>query len=202
MLIRPLLFSAFAILSVCTLRAETPDRAFPAASFNVGEVPAFLRREAVPLSLRSSTDADPSAFGVGIVGGSLAAVEGALARAPSPELFSRDMRQPTTTLLSSATAADAGMPASDDDEEADDAPSRPGTLSPGLTRIPSRFLRTNTVAPHSASPDVSYKVNDKTTIGLFGDMTHTSRTDTRASLAKPERDVGAGVTFQYKFGSH
>ena len=202
MLIRTFLFGAIAALSVRAVHAEAPFRAIPEASFRASEVPAFARPDAAPLMLRAPVAPDPAIFAGRDVGENLAGFEtGALARAPSPGSTKRDLQlQAVKPVSSGDKKADSAAPADDDEEEDDTNPVRPGTFTQSSTKIPSRFLRTNTVAPHTGSPDISYNVNNKTTIGLFGDMTRTSRTDTRSNLAKPERDVGAGVTIQYKFG--
>jgi hypothetical protein len=140
------------------------------------------------------------------LGSSLAAYESGNSVLVAPPAATGGRLMPDPRLSNQTTkpgAAKAGKPADDDDDDEDDAPvSRPGSFNPGSTKIPSAFMNNKTVAPHTGSPDVSYDVNDKTTIGLFGDMKNTSRTDTRAALSKPDREIGAGFTFQYKFGSH
>jgi hypothetical protein len=201
---RPLLVSAIASLSALTAGAEPQVSAYPLASFIAASLPAFVRAEAAngPPRLSPATGLLTSAD----LGSSLAAYESGDSPLVAPPASARGRATPDPRLSNQSgkpSAAKAGKSADDDDDDDDDAPvSRPGSFNPGSTKIPSAFLNSKTVAPHTGSPDVSYDVNDKTTIGLFGDMKNTSRTDTRAAMSKPDREIGAGFTFQYKFGSH
>lgn len=62
--------------------------------------------------------------------------------------------------------------------------------------------KTQNVAPHATgSPDLNVDVNGRTSVGVFGEMNRIEREDVRTSTVKQGRDVGAGVTLQYKFGS-
>jgi hypothetical protein len=69
---------------------------------------------------------------------------------------------------------------------------------PEAFKVPSRFFREKTVAPHT-NPDFDVKVNDRTTIGVFGDLSPAAKVDPRNIDVR--KDVGAGVTLQYKFQS-
>jgi hypothetical protein len=99
-------------------------------------------------------------------------------------------------------SAQANSGAADDTAPSDEeVPAPPGGFSRSAVKIPSRFLKTQSVTAHT-SPDVSFEVDKTTRIGIFGDINKNGRNDKEAALAKPEREKGAGLTLQYKFGSY
>jgi hypothetical protein len=203
MLLRHLpLTLALGLAGSLTAAAESFEAAFPKASFESAPLPAFVRVQAAKLPLNPGPWRELSGAEVG---SSLAAYEAmdnllvvpgsAPGRARTPAALGLQLPAGKPGATKPATA--------DEDDDDDDSPTlHPGTFNQSSTKVPSAFLKTKTIAPHTGAPDVSYDVNDKTTIGLFGDLKNTSRTDTRAAISKPDRELGAGFTFQYKFGSH
>jgi hypothetical protein len=171
----------------------------PAAAFRAGSLPALARADmdgVMRASLPPRTGEAGSALAYGAIDSQLVAPRATGGRPPKASELGLQLPG------GKSGGGKAAVPDDDDDDE-DDAPTaRPGSFSTSSTKIPSAFLKNRTVAPHTNSPDVSYDVNDKTTIGLFGDLNHTSRGDARSALSKPDRELGAGFTFQYKFGSH
>lgn len=63
-------------------------------------------------------------------------------------------------------------------------------------QVPGRLLRSKVVAPHT-NPDFDLKVNERTTLGMFGDVSPAAKVDPRNINLR--KDVGAGLTLQYKF---
>ena len=83
-------------------------------------------------------------------------------------------------------------------EDIDYAP-LPGAFRPEPAAIPSPFAKTQ-IIDHRGNPDLEVGVSDRTTLGVFSDAGTIERTDIRNSTVRPTRDLGAGVTLQYKFG--
>lgn len=79
-------------------------------------------------------------------------------------------------------------------------PDRPGSFGNQPVRVPGPFLKGKTVAPHSKRPDLELSNDGRTTVGVFGNAELMDRTDLRNSTSKSVRDVGAGLTLQYRFG--
>jgi len=85
--------------------------------------------------------------------------------------------------------------------EAEDGPAvRPGKLAPAPAPLPGPLQKSRTVAPRTGSPDLQVNVDDRTSIGVFGEAGQIQREDIRTNTVRQTRDVGAGVTLQYKFG--
>jgi hypothetical protein len=162
---------------------------YPLAPFRAGPVPVMLRVATPPLSL----DERAGDFSLVDLGTEMPDFDqadgpaGAATRVPARIASPRDPKAQT-----SASPFGGG--------EAEEAPPAPGSFARGAVKVPSPFLKSQMVAPHT--PDVSVDLNKSTSVGVFGEMSHTSRTDVEANLSKPEREVGAGVTLQYKFGTH
>ena len=82
--------------------------------------------------------------------------------------------------------------------EEDEPPNRPGRFGTEANKVPSRFLKRNVIAPR-VTPDVELLIRDRTTIGLFGEVG-----PAKPGIANPgwrDREVEAGLTFQYRFGT-
>lgn len=77
---------------------------------------------------------------------------------------------------------------------------RPGSFGNQPVRVPGPFLKGKTVAPHSKRPDLELSNDGRTTVGVFGSADLMDKTDLRNSTSKSVRDVGAGLTLQYRFG--
>lgn len=162
---------------------------YPLAPFRAGPVPVMLRVTAPPLALGDNAgDFSLADLGTGTLEFDEAdGPAGTAPRVPSRIASPRDRKVQTS-----------GSPFGTGDVE--DPPPAPGSFARGAVKVPSPFLKSQVVAPHT--PDVSVDLNKTTSVGVFGEMSHTSRTDVEANLSKPEREVGAGVTLQYKFGTH
>jgi hypothetical protein len=169
-------------------RAQPP--AGSAYSSEGGSVPIFARHSAI------------AAFGgdKAEIGRMLSAAE---SRIDLSEYEVIDPAEPSSKRhFAPGNTAQASNGASDDAAlTEEELPAPPGGFSRSALKIPSRFLKTQSVAPH-ASPDVSFDLDKTTRIGLFGDINKNGRNDKEAALAKPEREKGAGLTLQYKFGSY
>ncbi len=97
--------------------------------------------------------------------------------------------------------AGANKPARSDDTDDDDLPARPGTFTPAPTKMPSPLHKQRVIAPHTASPDIEMDLSKRSSVGVFGEVGRINREDIRTSTVKEGRDLGAGVTWQYKFDS-
>jgi hypothetical protein len=189
MMIRRPVYSVLPLLlfSGAIARAQSP--AGPASPPDAGSVPIFTRQSPVaPLgSGRAEMDRMLSVAESGI-------------DLSQYEVF--DPAPPSSKRPLALGKAQANSGASDDPGPLDEeSPAPPGGFSRSAVKIPSRFMKTQSVAAH-ASPDVSFDLDKATRLGLFGDINKTSRNDKEAALAKPEREKGAGLTLQYKFGSY
>jgi hypothetical protein len=187
MLIRHLALTlgTFVLLSPPALaEAET----YPLAPFRAGPVPVMLRVAALPLAV------EERAGGFSLPDLSPETLDFALAEPPAGAAALR----PRIAIPrdSKAAGGDVGKGLGGDTEE---TPPAPGSFGRSAVKVPSPFLKSQTVAPHT--PDFSVDLNKTTSVGLFGEMSRTSRTDVEANLSKPEREVGAGFTLQYKFGT-
>jgi hypothetical protein len=79
-------------------------------------------------------------------------------------------------------------------------PKRPGQLPPrDPVNVAAPFARSGLLDAHR-TPDVELEVSKRATIGLFGDAKKIEGTDIRNSTIRPTRDLGAGVTLQYRLG--
>lgn len=92
-------------------------------------------------------------------------------------------------------------PARSDDTDDDDLPARPGAFTPAPTKVPSTLHKQRVIAPHTASPDLEMDLSKRSSVGVFGEVGRINREDIRTSTVKEGRDLGAGVTWQYKFDS-
>jgi hypothetical protein len=88
------------------------------------------------------------------------------------------------------------------DEPSDDGEPirRPGSLGKEPVAVPGEFLKSRTVAPRTGQPDFGVDLSERTSVGVFGDVRQIAPEDIRTHGVKPTRDLGAGVTIQYKFG--
>jgi hypothetical protein len=81
-----------------------------------------------------------------------------------------------------------------------DQPARPGALTPGdAVQSASPFSRSGLLEAHR-TPDLEIEVSKRTTLGVFGEANTIEPTDIRNSTVRATRDLGAGVTLQYRFG--
>lgn len=87
------------------------------------------------------------------------------------------------------------------DDRDDDLPARPGAFTPAPTKLPSPLHKQRVIAPHTSSPDLEMDLSKRSSVGVFGEVGRISREDIRTSTVKEGRDLGAGVTWQYKFDS-
>lgn len=94
----------------------------------------------------------------------------------------------------------AKKPAPPDDKD-DELATRPGAFAPTPTKLPSTLHKDRVVAPHTAAPDIGVDLSKRSSVGVFGEVGRINREDIRTSTVKEGRDVGAGVTWQYKFDS-
>ena len=86
----------------------------------------------------------------------------------------------------------------------EELPDPPGTLSTMPTRVPGLPLGKNAksgiVAPHT-KPDLEMPLSRRTSIGMFGEVGQLEL-ETRSGIVPTVRakEIGAGVTLQYRFG--
>lgn len=80
-----------------------------------------------------------------------------------------------------------------------DLPARPGMLGTEAPKHAGPLGRSGLLGPH-ATPDFELPVTKRTTIGVFGDSNRIEPTDIRNATTRATRDLGAGVTLQYRFG--
>ena len=83
----------------------------------------------------------------------------------------------------------------------DDLSTRPGAFASAPTKLPSPLHKDRVIAPHAKPPDLELDLSKRSSVGVFGAVGRLSREDIRTSTLKEGRDVGAGVTWQYKFDS-
>jgi hypothetical protein len=79
-----------------------------------------------------------------------------------------------------------------------DQPTRPGSLA--REAVDSPFGKSGLINPH-AKPDLELELSRRATLGLFGEAGRIEPTDIRNHAVKPLRELGAGVTLQYRFGN-
>ena len=81
-----------------------------------------------------------------------------------------------------------------------DQPARPGALTArDPVEVTAPFARSGLLEGHRA-PDLELEVSRRATLGLFGEANKIEPTDIRNSTVRSTRDLGAGVTLQYRFG--
>ena len=81
-----------------------------------------------------------------------------------------------------------------------DQPPRPGALSArDPAELGSPFAKSGFLDGHR-TPDLEVEVSKRATIGVFGEANTIEPTDIRSSTVRSTRDLGAGVTLQYRFG--
>jgi hypothetical protein len=81
-----------------------------------------------------------------------------------------------------------------------DQPARPGALAPhDHTDVAAPFARPGLLNTHR-TPDLELSVSKRATLGVFGEANTIEPTDIRNSTVRTTRDLGAGVTLQYRFG--
>ena len=140
---------------------------------------------------------------------------------------SRSASRPSLTAVQGTGGGTKSMPARDldeDDDEEEDAPTRPGRLPTSFPKLPdpSPLAKRRSLGPH-LSPDLSYDATDRASFGVIGNSarldgrTTSSFTSPTASSrlgastigakasaaptsASKSRDVGLGLSFQYRFG--
>ena len=79
-------------------------------------------------------------------------------------------------------------------------PARPGALaSRDPAEVASPFGRSGLLDMHR-TPDLELPVSKRATLGVFGEANRIEPTDIRNSTVRTTRDLGAGVTLQYRFG--
>jgi hypothetical protein len=79
-------------------------------------------------------------------------------------------------------------------------PARPGTLpARDPAEATSPFGRSG-LLEIGRTPDLELPVSKRATIGVFGEANRIEPTDIRNSTVRTTRDLGAGVTLQYRFG--
>jgi hypothetical protein len=192
------IFYVCGLSAMAALPALAQVDTYPLAPFRAGPVPVLIRIAAPPVAFGPSGDDADATFSLAELGTDLSNLDFSDQSGAVPgrgrRIVPSDLTRPAAKTGQEPHAALTG----DDDEQAPP----PGGFTRGSVKIPSRFLKAQTIAPHTSSPDVSIDLDKRTTLGLFGEMSRTSRTDVEANLSKPDREVGAGFTLQYKFGTH
>ncbi len=101
----------------------------------------------------------------------------------------------------------------EDDDDDDDVPRKPGTISRDHVKIPDATPNLKrarpTLGPH-LTPLREFEITDRTSLGVFGQadrietrfgsQANASRSTTSQAPSVRARDVGAGLTLQFKFG--
>lgn len=174
---------------IVSIAAASVACALPAAAWAGPEdgMRAGPRPAAVPLS-RPGVDLSPSA----------------LPPVPDPGLGTAEPRpvRPAARDLSPIDHRTATKkPVAPDVNGDDDLPARPGAFAPAPTKVPSTLHKQRVIAPHTASPDLEMDLSKRSSVGVFGEVGRINREDIRTSTVKEGRDLGAGVTWQYKFDS-
>lgn len=126
----------------------------------------------------------------------------ALPPVPDPDLDKTDAPPappPARDLRTRDPRVGTRKPAAPESE--DDVPARPGAFTPAPTKLPSTLHKQRVVAPHTSSPDLELDLSKRSSVGVFGEVGRINREDIRTSTVKEGRDLGAGVTWQYKFDS-
>jgi hypothetical protein len=162
------------------LRAAAAGSSVPAGSFESAGIAVFVRahearRSPVPPPLSSHAY-------VPVV--TAVTIEGAQASGPA------ELAVPSTTggTVRSTWVAPGEQPA------------RPGALaSRDPAEVASPFGRSGLLDMHR-TPDLELPVSKRATLGVFGEANRIEPTDIRNSTVRTTRDLGAGVTLQYRFG--
>ena len=159
----------------------------PVATWSAGRVPVFVRAQAAA----ESAAAPPTTPDRSLAG------RAAAAQLPAFEPSVPAMQFDAEWTGSTRTAPTPDLASRPTGAKTDGRP--PGYLQPS-TSLPGYFLKDKTVAPH-VSPDVEVGLNERTSVGMYGELTRINREDVRNNTVREGRDVGAGFTLQYKFNS-
>ncbi len=80
-----------------------------------------------------------------------------------------------------------------------DAVSRPGSVFAEPPTVTNPFLKKQVVAPQT--PDLEVDLDKRTSIGVFSEVGKpATKIDPRDSAGRATRELGAGITLQYRFG--
>jgi hypothetical protein len=157
--------------------------ALPLGSFESAGIAVFVRAHearrqvAVPVTPTGSLAYEPVASTVSL---------GALDTGGRPEI---DL--PATT--GSAAAGSRWVAPSD-------GPTRPGALpARDSVEAASPFAKQGLINPYT-TPDLEVEVSKRARLGVFGEANKIEPTDIRNATTRSTRDLGAGVTLQYRFG--
>ena len=157
--------------------------ALPLGSFESAGIAVFVRAHearrqvAVPVTPTGSLAYEPVASAVSL---------GALETGGRPEI---DL--PATT--GSAAAGSKWVAPSD-------LSARPGALhAREAAEGASPFAKQGLINPHT-TPDLEVEVSKRARLGVFGEANKIEPTDIRNATTRSTRDLGAGVTLQYRFG--
>lgn len=81
-----------------------------------------------------------------------------------------------------------------------DAVVRPGSIAAEPPTVTNPFLKSKVIAPQT--PDIEIGSSGRTTLGVFSDVGKpATKIDPRDGAGRATRDLGAGVTLQYRFGN-
>ena len=162
-------------------RAQTDSTGLPVGSFESAGVAVFVRahearRQSVaPVTTTGSLAYVPVASSVAL---------GALDTGGRPEI--------DLPAAPSGAAASRWVPPSD-------VSARPGAHSRESVDGASPFAKQGLINPYT-TPDIEVEVSKRARIGVFGEANRIEPTDIRNSTTRSTRDLGAGVTLQYRFG--
>ena len=174
-------FASAAFAGPEQFRAPPASAGLPVGSFESAGVAVFVRAHearrqlAVPVTTTGSLAYVPVASSVSL---------GALDTGSRPEI---DL--PATP---GGAAASRWVPPSD-------VSVRPGVHSRDSVEAASPFAKQGLINPYT-TPDLEVEVSKRARIGVFGEANKIEPTDIRNSTTRSTRDLGAGVTLQYRFG--
>ncbi|NNM71238.1 hypothetical protein [Enterovirga aerilata] len=165
------------------LRVPEPRSAVPLGSFESAGVAVFVRAHE---ARRHPAPAPPAGHASRIaVAPVAAAVQADMLAAPGQAEI--DMPTATGSMGRSRWVAPP------------EGAARPGALAPTGTDVASPFAKPGLLGSH-ATPDLELEVSKRATIGVFGEAGKIEPTDIRNATTRTTRDLGAGVTLQYRFG--
>jgi hypothetical protein len=186
-----LAWSAGALLLLGSLTAEAGPEQFrasgvsstvPTGSFESAGIAVFVRAHearrqlAVPVAPTASLAYAPVASGVSL---------DSLEMSGPPQI---EMPATTGSAARSRWVAPSDLSA------------RPGALpARDSVEVGSPFARSGLLEAHR-TPDLELEVSKRATLGLFGEANTIEATDIRNSTVRNTRELGAGVTLQYRFG--
>lgn len=181
--------SAFSVLGLCLGQAALaeggttpPAAAAPTGSFERAGLAVFVRAHE---ARRNGIGLAPTASGL-LASASVAAPAGFQGTGPDAAA-NLDVPHATGSAAERRWVGPSELPA------------RPGMLGTDAPRPAGPLGRTGLLGTRAA-PDLELPVTRRTTIGVFGDAHRIEPTDIRNATTRATRDLGAGVTLQYRFG--